>query len=192
MESPGIAELDLPDDDDTLAPEEEEAQEQRPADDLEVEIVQQRIVFIIPALPPRPEIHKNRRKEKRQRQRDRDRGQNPEQLQERQRERKRQRKEIIVPSINPGALARLLAPGQEENLIHRTKTLFLRKRVERRGGLRLWLGSKGLGRFARLFQEHKIDVSELSHLTMDALKQIGVLPVGPRRKLIAAIEKLCI
>ena len=49
-----------------------------------------------------------------------------------------------------------------------------------------WLQKLGLGQYAQRFAENEIDVSVLSHLADQDLKDIGV-PLGPRRKILAAI-----
>ena len=49
-----------------------------------------------------------------------------------------------------------------------------------------WLQRLGLGQYAERFAENEIDVSVLPHLTDQDLKGIGV-PLGPRRKILAAI-----
>ena len=49
-----------------------------------------------------------------------------------------------------------------------------------------WLQKLGLGQYAQRFAENEIDVSVLRHLTDQDLKDIGV-PLGPRRKILAAI-----
>ena len=49
-----------------------------------------------------------------------------------------------------------------------------------------WLEKLGLGQYAQTFAENEIDVSVLPHLTDQDLKDIGV-PLGPRRKILAAI-----
>ena len=49
-----------------------------------------------------------------------------------------------------------------------------------------WLQKLGLGQYAQRFAENEIDVSILPHLTDQDLKDIGV-PLGPRRKILAAI-----
>ena len=51
-----------------------------------------------------------------------------------------------------------------------------------------WLEKLGLGQYARTFAENEIDVSVLPHLTDQDLKDMGV-PLGPRRKILAAISK---
>jgi class 3 adenylate cyclase len=51
-----------------------------------------------------------------------------------------------------------------------------------------WLQELGLGQYAQAFAENEIDVSVLPHLTDQDLKDIGV-PLGPRRKILAAISK---
>ena len=51
-----------------------------------------------------------------------------------------------------------------------------------------WLQKLGLGQYAQTFAENEIDVSVLPHLSDQDLKDIGV-PLGPRRKILAAISK---
>jgi hypothetical protein len=51
-----------------------------------------------------------------------------------------------------------------------------------------WLQALGLGEYVAAFYENKVDASVLRDLTGDDLKEIGVGPVGHRRKLLAAIE----
>jgi class 3 adenylate cyclase/predicted ATPase len=51
-----------------------------------------------------------------------------------------------------------------------------------------WLEKLGLGQYAQTFAENEIDVSVLPHLTDQDLKEMGV-PLGPRRKILAAISK---
>ena len=49
-----------------------------------------------------------------------------------------------------------------------------------------WLGSLGMSEYAQRFSENGIDISGLSHLTDEDLKDLGVL-LGHRRKMLAAI-----
>ena len=51
-----------------------------------------------------------------------------------------------------------------------------------------WLEKLGLGHYAQTFAENEIDVSVLPHLADQDLKDMGV-PLGPRRKILAAIGK---
>jgi hypothetical protein len=52
-----------------------------------------------------------------------------------------------------------------------------------------WLTRLGLDKYVRVFTENEIDLDALRHLSEDDLKELG-LPVGPRRKLLAAIAVL--
>jgi class 3 adenylate cyclase len=52
-----------------------------------------------------------------------------------------------------------------------------------------WLASLGMSEYAERFIENKIDISVLRHLTDQDLKGIGI-PLGHRRKLLAAISEL--
>jgi hypothetical protein len=53
-----------------------------------------------------------------------------------------------------------------------------------------WLKSLGLGRYAAEFRDNEIDWQVLPSLTADDLKDIGIVAVGHRRKLLAAIAAL--
>ena len=55
--------------------------------------------------------------------------------------------------------------------------------------VRSWLESEGFGPFADLFEARQIDGEALLLLTEAHLKELG-LPIGPRVKLLAAIERL--
>ncbi|KAK1422285.1 hypothetical protein QVD17_25286 [Tagetes erecta] len=57
-------------------------------------------------------------------------------------------------------------------------------------GVGRWLEDMGFGRYAGMFEMHEVDEEALPLLTLDDLKEIGVLAVGPRRKLYAAICRL--
>ena len=52
-----------------------------------------------------------------------------------------------------------------------------------------WLKTLGMSEYAERFVDNKIDISVLPHLTDQDLKDIGV-PLGHRRKMLAAISKL--
>jgi class 3 adenylate cyclase len=54
-----------------------------------------------------------------------------------------------------------------------------------------WLRSLGLERYEAAFRENEIDGTILRRLTAEDLKDIGVGPVGHRRKLLEAIATLC-
>ncbi len=53
-----------------------------------------------------------------------------------------------------------------------------------------WLEGLGLGEYAEAFAENRIDVGVLPSLTSEDLKEIGVVAVGDRRKLLDAITAL--
>ncbi|XP_071711609.1 uncharacterized protein [Rutidosis leptorrhynchoides] len=53
-----------------------------------------------------------------------------------------------------------------------------------------WLEDVGFGRYAGVFEMHEVDEEALPLLTLDDLKEMGVLAVGTRRKLYAAICQL--
>lgn len=52
-----------------------------------------------------------------------------------------------------------------------------------------WLASLGLDKYVEAFSANEIDFDSLRHLSEDDLKELG-LPIGPRRKVLAAIAEL--
>ncbi|KAF7818896.1 sterile alpha motif domain-containing protein [Senna tora] len=67
----------------------------------------------------------------------------------------------------------------------------LERKLERAGGLSRWLTSLGLGQFVRIFQGRSLSKYQLVNLTMKKLKDMGANAVGPRRKLIHALDCVC-
>ncbi|KAL9662233.1 hypothetical protein QQ045_027065 [Rhodiola kirilowii] len=67
----------------------------------------------------------------------------------------------------------------------------LDNKIHRAGGLSNWLASLGLHKFVGLFNRRKVDKFQLVNLTMKKLKDMGATAVGPRRKLMHAIDCLC-
>ncbi|KAL5795353.1 hypothetical protein ACOSQ2_000173 [Xanthoceras sorbifolium] len=57
-------------------------------------------------------------------------------------------------------------------------------------GVRIWLNSLGLGRYAPVFEIHEVDDEVLPMLTLEDLKDMGINAVGSRRKMYCAIQKL--
>ncbi len=57
------------------------------------------------------------------------------------------------------------------------------------GQIQEWLESLGLAKYAEAFAKNEIDFEVLRHLGEDDLRELG-LPLGPRKKLLAAIAKL--
>ncbi|XWS51481.1 hypothetical protein CRYUN_Cryun12cG0180100 [Craigia yunnanensis] len=57
-------------------------------------------------------------------------------------------------------------------------------------GVRIWLNSLGLGRYAPVFDIHEVDDEVLPLLTLEDLKDMGINAVGSRRKMFCAIQKL--
>lgn len=51
-----------------------------------------------------------------------------------------------------------------------------------------WLGALGLAKYASSFEASEVDLAALVHLTDDDLRDLG-LPLGPRRKILAAIRE---
>ncbi|CAK9320217.1 unnamed protein product [Citrullus colocynthis] len=76
-------------------------------------------------------------------------------------------------------------------LNQRLRALNLERKLQKAGGLSRWLESLGLDQFVGIFQRKSINKFHLVNLTMKKLKDMGANAVGPRRKLIHAIECVC-
>ncbi|XP_071706901.1 uncharacterized protein [Rutidosis leptorrhynchoides] len=70
------------------------------------------------------------------------------------------------------------------------RALNLERKINRAGGLNSWLLSLGLGQFVKIFRCQRVGKVQLMNLTMKKLKDMGVHAVGPRRKLMHAIDCL--
>lgn len=73
----------------------------------------------------------------------------------------------------------------------RMRMWYLEKKLKKAGGLENWLVSLGLARFVKIFQMKSVNKFQLANFTMQKLKDLGTDAVGPRRKLIHAIDCLC-
>lgn len=56
--------------------------------------------------------------------------------------------------------------------------------------VKYWLEEIGFGNFAQMFEMHEVDGDALPLLTFEDLKEMGIVAVGPRRKLFTAIQQL--
>uniref|UniRef100_A0A5B7AG98 SAM domain-containing protein n=1 Tax=Davidia involucrata TaxID=16924 RepID=A0A5B7AG98_DAVIN len=56
--------------------------------------------------------------------------------------------------------------------------------------VRQWLEELGFGKYAGVFEMHEVDEEALPLLTFEDLKEMGVIAIGPRRKLYTAIQQL--
>ncbi len=52
-----------------------------------------------------------------------------------------------------------------------------------------WLEQLGLAKYAPIFSENEVELADLSELSEDDLKEIG-LPLGPRRRILKAVREL--
>ncbi|KAL4310377.1 hypothetical protein GQ457_01G014530 [Hibiscus cannabinus] len=76
-------------------------------------------------------------------------------------------------------------------LNRRLRVSNLERKLQQAGGLTRWLTSLGLDQFVRIFQAKSINKFQLVNLNMQKLKDMGADAVGPRRKLIHAIDCVC-
>ena len=76
-------------------------------------------------------------------------------------------------------------------LNQRLRASNLERKLQKAGGLSRWLASLGLGQFVRIFQRKSVNKFQLVNLTMKKLKDMGANAVGPRRKLIHALDCVC-
>ena len=58
------------------------------------------------------------------------------------------------------------------------------------GSIEIWLKGLGLSKYSEFFTENDIDEAALRELTNEDLKDLGVVSVGHRKKLLAAISAL--
>lgn len=65
-----------------------------------------------------------------------------------------------------------------------------RSLIEMGGKVRMWLNELGLGKYGRLFEVHGVDDQVLPLLTLEDLKEMGIVEVGVRRKMFCSIQKL--
>jgi hypothetical protein len=56
--------------------------------------------------------------------------------------------------------------------------------------IREWLRSLGLDQYEAAFRQNEVDSEVLPNLTAEDLRELGVVAIGHRRKLIAAIAAL--
>ncbi|KAI9152889.1 hypothetical protein LWI28_002538 [Acer negundo] len=82
-------------------------------------------------------------------------------------------------------------PDRSTLLHQRLRAINLERKLQKAGGLSQWLASLGLGQFVKLFQGKNVNKFQLVNLTMKKLKDMGADAVGPRRKLMHAIECVC-
>ncbi|GAV57271.1 SAM_2 domain-containing protein [Cephalotus follicularis] len=76
-------------------------------------------------------------------------------------------------------------------LKQRMRVANLDRKLQKAGGLSKWLASLGLGQFVKIFQGKGVNKFQLVNLTMKKLKDMGADAVGPRRKLMHAIDCVC-
>ncbi|KDP21931.1 hypothetical protein JCGZ_03069 [Jatropha curcas] len=76
-------------------------------------------------------------------------------------------------------------------LNQRLRASLLEKKLQKAGGLSRWLASIGLEQFVKIFQGRSVGKFQLVNLTMKKLKDMGADAVGPRRKLMHAIDCIC-
>lgn len=103
----------------------------------------------------------------------------------------RKEKEIRPCSISKPRLGMKLFADSTSFLNQRMRAVYLEKKLRRAGGLENWLVSLGLTRFVRVFKMRRVGKFQLANLTMQKLKDMGTDAVGPRRKLMHAIDCLC-
>ncbi|KAG1367958.1 putative Connector enhancer of kinase suppressor of ras 2 [Cocos nucifera] len=100
------------------------------------------------------------------------------------------RRRTIRPSGMIGGAPRL--PVGALNVVNqRMRALNIERELKGFGGLRNWLAYHGLDRFIKIFERKRLGVYQLVNLTVSKLKDMGAHAVGPRRKLIHALDRLC-
>ncbi|KAL5545637.1 hypothetical protein UlMin_005324 [Ulmus minor] len=100
-------------------------------------------------------------------------------------------KTITRPRLSLHCPGSLPSGGDGSPLNLRLRALNLERKLEKAGGLSRWLASLGLEQFVRLFQGKGLNKFQLVNLSMKKLKDMGANAVGPRRKLMHAIDCIC-
>ncbi|KAK9122989.1 hypothetical protein Sjap_012591 [Stephania japonica] len=98
---------------------------------------------------------------------------------------------IAQSSHQQGSSLFLKSLGCLNNSLLKSKKLRasnLERKLNNAGGLSRWLVSLGLEQFVQIFRRNNMNKFQLLSLTMSKLKDMGADAVGPRRKLIHAIE----
>jgi hypothetical protein len=54
-----------------------------------------------------------------------------------------------------------------------------------------WLKSLGLEQYEAAFRENDVDAEVLPTLTGDDLKELGIVSIGHRRRILSAIARAC-
>ncbi|KAJ3684634.1 hypothetical protein LUZ61_013798 [Rhynchospora tenuis] len=125
---------------------------------------------------------------------------------------KRQKINILIPPSSPPDATQFTVPKplksgniqtRKGNVVKRSlpvvnfqfgttgmRLLNFERGIKEHGGIRKWLLSNGFQRFVPILEREKVGLHQLFVISMENLKKMGVTPVGPRRKLIYAIEKL--
>lgn len=104
----------------------------------------------------------------------------------------KERKDIGICCSSKGYKRTILFADGCPFLNQRMRASYLERKLKKAGGLENWLVSLGLARFVKVFQRRNVGRFQLSNLTMKKLKDMGTTDaVGPRRKLMHAIDCLC-
>lgn len=77
------------------------------------------------------------------------------------------------------------------NFSRKMRASNLERNIASAGGLGRWLSSLGLEKLEGILCAHNVNKFQLADLSMKKLKDMGIHAVGPRRKLIHAIECVC-
>ncbi|CAN4119831.1 unnamed protein product [Withania somnifera] len=97
----------------------------------------------------------------------------------------------VCSTSNITKLSIITTPDRGVMINKRIRAINLKRKLESAGGLRSWLVSRGFDHFVNIFQTKSINKYQLANLTMEKLKVMGSHAVGPRRKLMHAIDCLC-
>ncbi|XP_043691560.1 uncharacterized protein LOC122642194 [Telopea speciosissima] len=110
-------------------------------------------------------------------------------------------KSVVPPTVSENIKQPFLPPNACHDAVgcvlrgslqnRRMRALNLERKLESAGGLSKWLVMQGLGQFVQIFRRKNVNKFQLVNLTMSKLKDMGADAVGPRRKLIHALDCLC-
>ncbi|KAL7137183.1 hypothetical protein ABFS83_10G075400 [Erythranthe nasuta] len=100
-------------------------------------------------------------------------------------------KQAVQIASDKGCKKSMMFDGSVAFVNRRMRASFLERKLKRAGGLENWLVSLGLARFVKVFRRRNVSKFQLANISMQKLKDMGADAVGPRRKLMHAIDCLC-
>ncbi|PKU70718.1 hypothetical protein MA16_Dca026830 [Dendrobium catenatum] len=107
---------------------------------------------------------------------------------------KKQKIIILIPPPSPPSQQNVKETSPKSGAVkvvdRKIRAMNLESKLRSLGGMRKWLSLLGLDRFAQVLEMKNVSQHQLVNLSTSKLKGMGMNAVGPRRKLIHAIDLL--